>query len=34
MLLLSSKSIDTTLLVNNSADWIVNFYNDFKSLEL
>jgi len=34
MYLLPSKSIDTTLVVNNSADWIVNFYNDSKSLVL
>jgi hypothetical protein len=34
MFLLPSKSIDTTLTVNNSADWIVNFYNDTKSLVL
>lgn len=34
MFLLPSKSIDTTLTVNNSADWIVNFYNNTKSLVL
>jgi hypothetical protein len=34
MFLLPSKSIDTTLTVNNSADWIVNFYSDTKSLVL
>ncbi len=34
MFLLPSKSIDTTLVVNNSADWIVNFYSDTKSLVL
>lgn len=34
MFLLPSKSIDTTLTINNSADWIVNFYNDTKSLVL
>ncbi len=34
MFLLPSKSIDTTLTVNNSADWIVNFYSNTKSLVL
>jgi hypothetical protein len=34
MYLLPSKSIDTTLVANNSADWIVNFYSDSKSLVL
>ena len=34
MYLLPSKSIDTTLAVNNSADWIVNFYSSSKSLVL
>lgn len=34
MFLLPSKSIDTTLTVNNSADWIVNFYTSNKSLVL
>jgi hypothetical protein len=34
MFLLPSKSIDTTLTVNNSADWIVNFYTNNKSLVL
>lgn len=34
MFLLPSKSIDTTLVVNNSADWIVNFYSSNKSLVL
>src|SRR5690606_13009343 len=34
MFLLPSKSIDTTLVVNNSADWIVNFYTNNKSLVL
>jgi len=34
MFLLPSKSIDTTLTVNNSADWIVNFYSSNKSLVL
>ncbi len=34
MFLLPSKSIDTTLAVNNSADWIVNFYTSNKSLVL
>jgi hypothetical protein len=34
MFLLPSKSIDTTLAVNNSADWIVNFYSSSKSLVL
>ncbi len=34
MFLLPSKSIDTTLTVNNSADWIVNFYSNSKSLVL
>ncbi len=29
-----SKSIDTTLALNNSADWIVNFYSSNKSLVL
>ncbi len=32
MFLLPSKSIDTTLTLNNSADWIVNFYSSSKSL--
>jgi len=34
MFLLPGKSIDTTLTINNSADWIVNFYSDTKSLVL
>lgn len=34
MFLVPSKSIDTTLTVNNSADWIVNFYTSNKSLVL
>lgn len=34
MFLLPSKSIDTTLTVNNSADWIVNFNSNSKSLVL
>lgn len=34
MFLLPSKSIDTTLVLNNSADWIVNFYTNNKSLVL
>lgn len=34
MFLVPSKSIDTTLTVNNSADWIINFYSDSKSLVL
>ena len=34
LFLLPSKSIDTTLVVNNSADWIVNFYSSSKSLVL
>lgn len=34
LFLLPSKSIDTTLAVNNSADWIVNFYSSSKSLVL
>jgi len=34
MFLLPSKSIDTTLALNNSADWIVNFYSSNKSLVL
>ncbi|MBK7631692.1 MAG: hypothetical protein IPJ23_13500 [Ignavibacteriales bacterium] len=34
MFLLPSKSIDTTLAVNNSADWIVNFNSSNKSLVL
>ncbi len=34
MFLLPSKSIDTTLVLNNSADWIVNFYSGSKSLVL
>ena len=34
LFLLPSKSIDTTLTVNNSADWVINFYNDSKSLVL
>jgi hypothetical protein len=34
MYLLPGKSIDTTLTINNSADWIVNFYSDNKSLVL
>jgi hypothetical protein len=32
MFLLPSKSIDTTLAINNSADWIINFYSSNKSL--
>ncbi|MFZ2322844.1 MAG: hypothetical protein WAV89_04005 [Ignavibacteriaceae bacterium] len=34
MFLVPGKSIDTTLTVNNSADWIVNFYSSSKSLVL
>lgn len=34
MFLVPSKSIDTTLTLNNSADWIVNFYSSSKSLVL
>jgi len=34
MFLVPSKSIDTTLALNNSADWIVNFYSSNKSLVL
>lgn len=34
MFLLPSKSIDTTLVLNNSADWIVNFNSSNKSLVL
>lgn len=34
LFLLPSKSIDTTLTLNNSADWIVNFYSGNKSLVL
>lgn len=34
MYLLPSKSIDTTLAVNNSADWIVNFHSSSNSLVL
>lgn len=34
MFLLPSKSIDTTLMLNNSADWIVNFNSNSKSLVL
>lgn len=34
MLLVPSKSIDTTLVVNTSADWIINFYSDARSLVL
>ena len=34
MFLLPSKSIDTTLALNNSADWIVNFNSSNKSLVL
>ena len=34
MFLVPSKSIDTTLALNNSADWIVNFYSSSKSLVL
>jgi hypothetical protein len=34
LFLVPSKSIDTTLAVNNSADWIVNFYSSSKSLVL
>jgi hypothetical protein len=34
MFLVPSKSIDTTLALNNSADWIVNFYSNNKSLVL
>ena len=34
MFLVPSKSIDTTLTLNNSADWIVNFYSADKSLVL
>jgi len=34
MFLLPSKSIDTTLVLNNTADWIVNFYSNNKSLVL
>ncbi len=34
LFLLPGKSIDTTLTLNNSADWIVNFYSGNKSLVL
>lgn len=34
MFLVPGKSIDTTLTVSNTADWIVNFYADNKSLVL
>lgn len=34
MFLLPSKSIDTTFALNNSADWIINFYSSSKSLVL
>jgi len=34
MFLVPSKSIDTTLVLNNSADWIVNFNSNSKSLVL
>jgi len=34
LFLLPSKTIDTTLTINNSADWIVNFYSSNKSLVL
>ena len=34
MFLVPSKSIDTALVLNNSADWIVNFYSNSKSLVL
>jgi len=34
MFLVPSKSIDTTLALNNSADWIVNFNSSNKSLVL
>ncbi len=34
MFLLPGKSIDTTLTINNSADWIVNFNSNSKSLVL
>jgi hypothetical protein len=34
MFLVPSKSIDTTLTVNNAADWIINFYSNSKSLVL
>lgn len=34
MFLVPGKSIDTTLTVSNTADWIVNFYSDNKSLVL
>jgi hypothetical protein len=34
MYLVPSKSIDTTLTLNNSADWIINFYSSSKSLVL
>jgi hypothetical protein len=34
MFLVPGKSIDTTLTVSNTADWIVNFYSNDKSLVL
>jgi len=34
MFLIPGKSIDTTLTVSNTADWIVNFYSSDKSLVL
>ncbi|MFO7524865.1 MAG: hypothetical protein R6W68_05390 [Ignavibacteriaceae bacterium] len=34
MFLVPGKSIDTTLAVSNTADWIVNFYSNNKSLVL
>lgn len=34
MFLVPGKSIDTTLTVSNTADWIVNFYSENKSLVL
>lgn len=34
MFLVPGKSIDTTLTVSNTADWIVNFYSSDKSLVL
>jgi hypothetical protein len=34
MFLVPGKSIDTTLAVSNTADWIVNFYSSASSLVL
>lgn len=34
MFLVPGKSIDTTLTISNTADWIVNFYSNDKSLVL